>query len=98
MLWAALLGEEGVPLDQLPFFYDKHAHSEKLAKVLRLRRRRSDTVGQPVLDVSGHCLEVRCVNIIVLADIVVGRLASGHHFLWRQWQGGREGEGGKRME
>ena len=98
MLWAALLGEEGVPLDQLPFFYDKHAHSEKLAKVLRLRRCRSDTVGQPVLDVSGHCLEVRCVNIIVLADIVVGRLASGHHFFVAVVAGGREGEGGKWME
>jgi len=45
MLWAATLWEEGVPLKQLPYFFDdEHARPEELTEVLLLRRRRADTV------------------------------------------------------
>ncbi len=45
MLRVATLWEEGVPLKQLPcFFDDEHARPEKLMEVPLLRHRRTDTV------------------------------------------------------
>ena len=50
VLWAATLWEEGVPLEQLPYFFDdEHARPEKLPEVPRLHRRCADTVRRPVL-------------------------------------------------
>ena len=82
MLWVATLWEEGVPLEQLPCFFDnEHAHPKKLMEVPRLRRCRFDTVRRPVLDVPGQCLEVRhlpgsslLMSLLdtLLADIIFG--------------------------
>jgi len=45
ILWAATLREEGVPLEQLPnFFNDKQARPKKLMEVPLLRRHRADTM------------------------------------------------------
>jgi hypothetical protein len=74
VLRAATLWEEGVPLEQLPcFFDDEHARPEKLTEVPRLRRRRADTARHPVLDVSCQCLEVRHGHVArgILAEVVV---------------------------
>ena len=55
MLWAATLWEEGVPLEQLPYFFDdEHVCPEKFQKVSCLCRCRADTVRRPVLYVPGH--------------------------------------------
>ena len=94
MLWGALFREEGVPLNQLPYFFDnEHSRPKKLVEVPRLRHCRSGTAGHPVLDVPSQCREVRHMDILVLADVVVGTLAGGHNFL-RQWQGGGGGGSG----
>ena len=50
-------------------------------------------VGHPVLDVLSHVLLVGQVEVLVLSDFVVKRLAGGHHFWWQRqqqwwWQGG----------
>ena len=101
VLRAATLWEEGVPLEQLPcFFDDEQARSEKLTEVPRLRRRRADTARRPVLDVPGQCLEVRHGHVArgILAEVIVaGHLAGGHgHCLWRRRR--RGGEGGWELE
>jgi hypothetical protein len=100
VLRAATLWEEGVPLEQLTYFFDnKHARPEKLPEVLCLRRCRADTVRRPVLYVPGQCLKVRHGHVArgILLVVVVGHLAGGHgHRLWRRrrrWGGGREGVG-----
>ena len=93
VLWAATLWEEGVPLEQLPCFFDyEHARSEKLTEVPRLRRCRANTARRPVLDDPGQCLEVRHGHVargILAVVVVVGRLAGGHgHCLGRRRRGG----------
>jgi len=99
MIWAATLWEEGVPLEQLPWFFDdEHTRPKKLTEVPRLCRRRANTARHPVLDVPGKCLEVRHGHVAwgILAEVVVvGHLAGGHgHRLWR-WRQGGEGGGGR---
>ena len=73
------LWEEVVPQDQeeVPEDLDyAHACSEELMKVPRLRRCHPDTAGGgPVLDVPGRCLKVRHADVLILADVVAGRLA-----------------------
>ncbi len=76
VLWAATLWEEGVPLEQLPYFFDgEHARPEKLPEVSHLRRRLADMVRRPVLYVPGQCLKVRHGHVargILLVIVVIG--------------------------
>jgi hypothetical protein len=101
VLRAATLWEEGVPLEQLPYFFDnEHAHPEKFPEVPRLRRRRADTVRRPVLYVPGQCLEVKHGHVargILVEVIVVGHLAGGlgRRRRRRGGGGGGAGEGGE---
>ena len=46
-------------------------------KVTLLCHRRPKVAANPVLDVSCHRLEVRRMDVLVLADVVIGRLAGG---------------------
>ena len=81
MLWGALFREEGVPLNQLPYFFDnEHSCPKKLVKVQRLRHCQSCMAGHLVLDVPSHCLEIRHIDILVLADVGVRTLAGGASF------------------
>ena len=67
-----------------------------IVELPRLRRCHPDVVGFLVLDVPGCCLKVRCVYVLILADVVICHLAGRHHFLWWRWQGVREeGVGGR---
>jgi hypothetical protein len=84
VLRAATLWEEGVPLEQLPYFSDdKRARPEKLPEVPCPRRHRADTVRCPVLDVPGQCLEIRHGHVargILVEVVIVGGLTGGHRF------------------
>ncbi len=74
VLRVATLWEEGVPLEQLPcFFDDEHDRPKKLTEVPHLRRRCADTARRPVLDVPGQCLKVRHGHVArgILAEVVV---------------------------
>ena len=40
----------------------------------------------PGFGVPGRCLEVRCVDVLIVAGVyVIGGLTGGHHFFWWWW-------------
>lgn len=79
MLWGALFREEGVPLNQLPYFFDnEHSRPKKLVEVPRLRHCRSGTAGHPVLDVPSQCREVRHMDILTLTRESVNESRLAH--------------------
>ena len=61
--------------------------SSELMKVMCLCCHNPKAAAHLVLDVPGRCLEVRSMDILVLADVVVD-----HFWWWRHWQ--RQGGGG----
>ena len=66
----------------------------------RLCRRRPNSVRCPVLDVPGLVLEVGREDVLVLSNVVVGRLTGGHHFFVTATVAavGEGGGGGRRGE
>jgi hypothetical protein len=98
MLWAATLWEEVVLQEQLPKDHDNvRARSKELAEAQHLYRCRPDMASSPVMDIPGHCLKVRCMDILVVAYAdAVRHLAEGHHLL--RHIGGEGQASGRRRE
>jgi hypothetical protein len=96
MLWAALLGVQVVPDEEISEdLHDPHACLEELAEVPRLCQRSPNGAGPPVLDVPSNHHKARVEVVLVLTGVVVGHLAgSRNHCGSRGVEGGEVGGGG----